>query len=273
MKRLTLPANRPQNDRTTTVIGHRTRQNCGFFMLGFRHQGLLTQGNETGTRQIAKFGARITPGNKGSNPTNNRGRITAVVEPLRLPFRDALQSILIRSNYLMQHNTQTPNTGDNYPNPAQTTAKATTGLGSVRFDHSPFGAVDLDGTTVLSRLLNLGAMAKATKIPGQETFNPHVATDSMGRKLLADQLHCGIEEILEGISVINRLLAKSHGDLEQWDITQAAWLTCGLADLAKDMAHERCNILFEMKESLEGQQNLNGCDAPASDEAQACTDS
>jgi hypothetical protein len=173
----------------------------------------------------------------------------------------------------MQHPTQTPTTGDNRPNPAQTTAKATTGLGSVRFDHSPFGAVDLDGTTVLSCLLNLGAMAKATKTPGQESFNPHVATDLMGRKLLADQLHYGIEEILEGISVISRLLAKSHGDLEPWDITQAAWLTCGLADLAKDMAHERCNILFEIKGGFDGQQNLKGGDAPASDEAQACTDS
>ncbi len=173
----------------------------------------------------------------------------------------------------MQNPTQTPTTGENCPNTAQTTSKATTELGSVRFDHSPFGAVDLDGTTVLSRLLNLGAMAKATKIPGQETFNPHVATDSMGRKLLADQLHCGIEEILEGISVVSRLLAKSHGDLEQWDITQAAWLTCGLADLAKDMAHERCNILCEIKESLDGQRNLKGGDAPASDETQAYTDS
>ena len=88
-------------------------------MLGFRYQGLLTQGNETGTRQIAKFGARITPGNKGSNPTNNRGRMKAVVEPLRLPFRDALQSILIRSNYLMQHPTQTPTTGENRSKSAQ----------------------------------------------------------------------------------------------------------------------------------------------------------
>lgn len=75
------------NGRTTTVIGNAApRKICGFFAFGFRQRGPLIHWAGTGARQFLKIGARSTPGTKAGNRTNNRGRITAVVEPLRLPL-------------------------------------------------------------------------------------------------------------------------------------------------------------------------------------------
>ena len=137
-KRLTLPANKPQNDCTTSTIGnYAPHKPCVFFMPVIWQCGPLTYKTRNGTRQFSKIGAnwatwRTKPGNRA----NKSGRIVAVVESsLRLPSFKGGASIIFRLGATaMQHyaTDNTPNTGETRQNSNQTTPKASTGLVSVR---------------------------------------------------------------------------------------------------------------------------------------------
>lgn len=149
MKSLTRRGGKPHNGRTTIVNGNTApRKHRGFFSPGFRHRGPLTHKAGTGTRQFSRIGARSTPGDKAACRTNNRGRLTTVVEPLRLPFPGGASIEIRLGATAMQH----PNT--------QNTPKATPGRNSVRFGHAEGGAIAINGTTGITSLLRLGALVK-----------------------------------------------------------------------------------------------------------------
>ncbi len=137
-KRLTLPANKPQNDCTTTLIGNPApHKSCGFFVPVIRQCGPLTYIIGTGTRQFSKIGAYwATWRTKAGNRTNKPGRINAVVESsMRLPsFKGGATIIFRLGATAMQHYAidNTPNTGETRQNSNQTTLKASTGLVYVR---------------------------------------------------------------------------------------------------------------------------------------------
>jgi len=107
-KALTVYARPAHNCSTTTINGNTApRKHCGFFMPGFRRRGPLTHSAGTGTRQFLRIGAWSTPGAKADNRTNNRGRLIAVVDAMRLPFLGGASiEIRLGATAIMQHHTQ-----------------------------------------------------------------------------------------------------------------------------------------------------------------------
>lgn len=141
----------------------------------------------------------------------------------------------------------TPENRSNTDNTTQADSiKTTTGLNSVRFDHSKTGDLCLANSTALGNSLNLGAMAKTAKY-NRVTGSTITATDEKGLNILDVQLRNGIESIFDGIEVVAKLLAFNCDDVSEGDISKIGWLITGLAELGRNMNFHSSEVESELR--------------------------